>query len=191
MLENQMMDEYIIEDLCNENIQYLQQGANIIKNVPETVFYSKNHALYKSNIELQLHHIIDYYTAFFRGVYQPNGQVDYDFNESLYPRENIPAELLLKIEETIQQLNDFKTQNNRSILVKKSINFKLLSNKNNSPLVLPSTVMRELYSIMHHTLHHFYIIMMILKLHNIELDENFQIITGYKKYKSKTDLNIT
>ena len=118
-----------------------------------------------ASIGAHLRHILDFYSAFYYGL--KKGHIDYDDRQRNPQIEGELKTALQKILIVIEQLDSLGMQNNREVTIHAAIDVM------GDDSIGHSNVIRELQSLHSHTTHHMAIIAIALKLHNIDVEDNF------------------
>lgn len=139
-------------DLLAANLQVLQQGAELLRQVNDEQYTLTAAPLFAYGVGSHVRHCLDSYACFLRGL--PNGRIDYDQRE----RDELTAQDRLhacaRIELTLSLLQELLTRNAPAEL-----------NVRQDGLVWArSSIARELQFLLSHTVHHYALIALILRL---------------------------
>lgn len=137
-----------------ENYQILQQGIYLLESISNESYKLKQGIL-ESSIGEHFRHIIEHYELFWNGM--PNGHIDYDQRKR---NPLLETDRLFAIESMKQFVSLFQTQ----IFEQKNISISQNYNPTeNIPAILSNTN-RELLFLLSHTVHHYAIISILVKL---------------------------
>ncbi len=157
-----------------QNTQQLQSGIDVLSGVDDEVYTAGNHDFFASGIGKHFRHIIDLYNCFLRAG---NGRVDYDARERDPRIENDRVYAIEKAKEVIAGLNAL----GHDAATAKHTPEECLVNSNegaNPEYVTPwceSSLVRELQYLASHTVHHYAIIAMILRILGHDCPEHFGV----------------
>jgi len=170
-----------ISHLFNANIQSLKAAENILLNLHDEQYRAVVHP-YTANIGKHLRHITDHYQLLFDGLASdgPNpGCIDYDQRKRVEIEEHNRSAMILRLRQICGELQliSANTDKDRTLLISLAVDEGI-----EAPTV-PSSLSRELVFLQSHTVHHYAIIAAVLKLQNIEVDEEFGIAPSTLKYE--------
>lgn len=146
--------------VLRENIHYLTQAADLIAGLADDVYQNDSHSIFMSGVGKHIRHILDFYAAFLNGI---GTRIDYDARQRDIRVETDRGAARERIRDTIKSLQTAvpDTQaTQRSVTVKNDVQ----PENGDADAYATSTVQRELLFLLSHTIHHFAIIAMILKL---------------------------
>jgi len=146
-------------------LKQIQQQLHALKDGKSTVFAAPIPIIGGASIGAHLRHILDFYSAFYYGL--KKGHIDYDERQRDPLVENELASALQQISIVIEQLGTLRFREDRDVTIHIAVEV------TTDESVSHSNIIRELQSLHSHTTHHMAIIAIALKLHNIEVDDNF------------------
>jgi hypothetical protein len=163
------MNRVYFKALIESNIGQLKQIENIIEDISDQVYQNNESPYFTSGVGKHLRHILGFYNQFLAGWKE---RVDYDARVRDAHLENDRAYGIQKTREMVGRifrLTEDTVEFERPLYVK---------NDEHGPdgdpsLYTRSTLERELQFLRFHTVHHFAIIAMILKIQGIEPPEDF------------------
>lgn len=153
------------EHAAGENIHYLRQGIELIGRLDAELYRRSAAAPFRGGVGSQFRHCIDFYTCYLNGL--EGGRIDYSRRERDQRVESEPAYAVDRIETLIRSLAETAPGDlDRTLMVKSDM-----------PVVSPglpswsgSTVHRELQFLVSHTIHHYALIVSLLREQGFELD---------------------
>ena len=155
--------------LIQKNVAVLKQGLEILNQLDDQVYPEVKHAFSAHGIGSHLRHCLDFYQAFLNGV--EIGWIDYDNRQrdERIGRDRLTA--LQKIMEAIQGLERLSRLHEHTSLMVRLED----AGDDLKPSWSSSSVLRELQSLLSHTIHHFALIGLMLQLNGIEVPEDFGV----------------
>lgn len=158
-------------DILRDCAALLRQGSRIISVIPDDVFVATTPISPRGSIGAHFRHLLDFYDRFLCGL--EISRIDYNRRERNSGLEQKRTLTLQKIERTIGQLEQLKmTESNQHLLVRME----------NSSLWSRSSVLRELDFLLSHTVHHYSLIAMLLRLYEINPGEEFGVAPSTLEY---------
>lgn len=151
-----------LSTLVTNNITALERAQAVIKHLPEAVFTDKSEAAFSASVGEHFRHIIEHYQQFLDGWRA--GLVDYDRRARNAQLETNMASARAAISDLCLRFRALPDDLDLSQPV-------AVCNSDNSQM-LPSSLSRELLFLHSHSVHHFAIIVLILKQRGISIDEN-------------------
>lgn len=174
--------------MVNENLLYtinidlLEQGADILRNITDEQYQLIKTEYYRGTVGAHIRHILDHYSCLLNGW---NDKVDYDARSRNKEIEKNRISAISKIEQVITRFNQILKEN-RSIdlviLVKSNISEGYLGSPWSS-----STIKRELQFLVSHTVHHYALIALILRIQNISVPDSFGVAPSTLNYRAGND----
>ena len=165
-------------ELIESNIEQLQQAVDILQDISDKAYRHNDGPYFSSGIGKHLRHILGFYEQFFIGW---QDRVDYDSRSRDSQLENDRVYGIRKIREVIDQLNRMGWQKEilgQRLLVKNDEH----GFNNDLAAFTQSTIERELQFLRFHTVHHFAIISMILRIQGIEPPEELGFAPSTLRY---------
>ena len=154
-----------------ECVELLDQAAELIARLDRGVFTAVSPISPRASIGGHLRHVLDFYSSFIRGV--EFSQIDYNqrVRDTQVEREQLAA--LQKIDECAKGLKGLK-----SIRVHEHV----LVRTEDGSAWSRSSVLREIDFLKSHTIHHYALIAMILRLHEVDPGEEFGVAPSTLKH---------
>ena len=149
---------------AGENIYYLRQGIELIGRLDEGLYTHSTEAPFRGGVGSQFRHCIDFYSCLLDGLEE--SRVDYSCRERNPRVESQPAYAADRIHALIGRLAEVTGGDlGRTLQVRSDIPA--------TPSALPpwstSTVHRELQFLVSHTVHHYALIVSLLREQGFEL----------------------
>lgn len=153
--------------LVETNVAWLRQALDLLEQIDDRTFSTSPTNLAPHRAGSHLRHILEFYECFLDGV--AGGRIDYDArrrDESVERQRSIAAERIRSIIRRLQviaMLGDFEV---------------LVRMEDTAPGTvrdpfLTSSVTRELQTLSSHTIHHFALIAVTLRMHGVDLHPDF------------------
>lgn len=171
-----------LQKLVNENLYFLRQGRSLIADLEPEQFSTLKDATGNGTVGAHFRHCIDMYNCFLNGL--SCNLIDYINRERDKQVEQYCHVAERKIAEHIYQLLDLREhppQNNYIDII-------LVTDSEDSGAVqqkIPSSIMRELFMLSSHTVHHYALIAQILSRHEIDYPEYFGVAPSTLAYWKK------
>ena len=155
----------------------LEQAISLIARLDDDVFCALTPMSPRGSIGGHLRHVVNFYQSFLNGYQE--GQVDYNNRErdARFERDRLYA--LRCIEEVSRRLKGLAGVN---------ANEHLLVSVEDDSAWSRSSVLRELDFLKSHTIHHYSLVAMLLRLHEIEPGEEFGVAPATLKHWKQESL---
>ncbi|HKZ81571.1 MAG TPA: hypothetical protein VJ124_25105 [Pyrinomonadaceae bacterium] len=161
--------------IINKCIGLLEQADDLLKSMDETVFVSTCRISPRGSIGAHLRHVLDFYQCFLAGI--ESSRVDYDKRERNPKIERDLNSALTRVGSLIEDLGLLSSIDEQEFLLVSAED-----DGSGSHFSCNSSVLRELVFLESHTVHHYSLIAMILRLHEIEPPENFGVAPSTLSY---------
>lgn len=152
-------------------VTVLRQGIHLLERIDDELFVATTPFSPRGSIGAHIRHILDFYQLFLSGC--EKHRVDYNHRNRDPRVERYRFYALGKIEQTIEQLE-------RISLIDASHH--LLVSMENSSFWCRSSVLRELDFLLSHTIHHYSLIAMIVRMHEIDPGQDFGVAPSTLEY---------
>ena len=167
--------------LFADNLRLLRQGRDLVSSLDGELFGRAEPAVSSSGIGAHLRHMIDHYRSFLSGL--ANGAVDYDSRERNERAERDKDYALQVLEELMQAMTGASVSGvdaagDRPLKVKMDACAARPEEHNWSS----SSVERELQFLLSHTVHHYALIAVIMRLASIEPPEELGVAPSTLRY---------
>lgn len=165
-----------IQHLVHCNVVHLKQGLDLLRDLTDADYVATQSPVYTSGVGEHLRHILEHYICFLEGI--PNGQIDYDARrrDTRISSDRIFASTAIReISDGLENLNSENTQ----------LDIKMAGTKeadDGSPWS-ESTVKRELQYLQAHTIHHYALIALILRIQGIAPHEEFGVAPSTLRHR--------
>lgn len=164
--------------LIQDNVRLLEQGAALLSELPPDLYPKPEPSVASSGIGSHVRHVIDYYRRFLSGV--ESGRLDYDRRER---EERIERDLEYgcdQLRATIRALDGLRGEGDPSAPL--MVKMDAIDTASRPAPWSASSVERELQFVMSHTVHHFALIAVILRLNGREPVEGFGVAPSTLRY---------
>lgn len=156
--------------IAHQNVHVLQQGLDLLARCGD--LYAQPGPQGQSSAGAHMRHVLDCYHCFLRGVEAESGKVDYDARERDPEVETDAAHAAEVIRDVIRRLESLEADDLERPL---RVSVDAAAWKEGESLATPSSVARELQFLLSHTVHHYALISMILRLAGFEVDPDFGV----------------
>lgn len=161
--------------MISGNIYLLEQGASLLGQLDDQVYAAVPAEISRSGIGAHLRHCLDFYDSFLRGI--ELGKVDYDLRERNELIEVSRFAALAKIRELVDRLRQVCIGRDLELLVKRENEHSFLSLAWDR-----SSIQRELQFLFSHTVHHYALINVFLRLQGIQPVADFGVAPSTLKF---------
>lgn len=159
--------------LIDDNIQVLRQGAQLIERLDDQRYSLAARPLFTHGVGSHFRHCLDSYHCFFKGF--ETGQIDYDHREREELIERDRRFAVARIETVIARLRSLTSSDERIPLM----------TKQDSEVWSHTSLGRELQFLLSHTIHHYALIALALRLQGIEPGLEFGVAPSTLQFWSK------
>jgi uncharacterized damage-inducible protein DinB len=164
--------------IIHDNILFLRQGIDLLGQIDDDMYLKAVAPYAASGVGKHIRHNLDHYEMFLAGL--PAGDIDYDGRQRDPQIETDRRYAIQKMLSIISRLEKLEAKNlNRSVSVKMNEGRETQEASSRSQ----STVWRELQFLVSHTVHHYALIAMILKLHGFDCSKDFGVAPSTLKYQ--------
>ena len=163
--------------LIAANCSCLQQGATIVGALPEGLYADFHSAAPEGSIGAHLRHCIDHYDCFLQGLGE--GKIDYAKRERRIDIEQDPDTAIERLREQATELLSLQGEWDQD----RAIEVRTVSFDAEDHGWLPSTLGRELQFLLSHTIHHFALIAMLLRLAGITPPREFGVAPSTLQFR--------
>ncbi|HMV83091.1 MAG TPA: DinB family protein [Blastocatellia bacterium] len=162
--------------MTSSNIHLLEQGLALLAVIDDQPFAQAPKGIAQSGVGGHLRHCLDFYDSFLRGVGE--GKIDYDCRERNVLIEKDRAAAATKIESIIRRLGELRTANGEQPLLVKLEG----EQAGEAAAWSHSSISRELQFLLSHTVHHYALMAMLLRVQGVELPPEFGVAPSTLKY---------
>ena len=156
--------------LIDSNIHALNQGIALIEQIDDEMYTLAAHPLFNSGVGSHFRHCLDAYDCLFRGI--DTGKINYDHRErdEMVERDREYAAARIKL--TIDRLRSLSSGDELISLIVKQ----------DSAAWTYASIGRELQFLLSHTIHHYALIALILRLQGFSPAEQFGVAPSTLEY---------
>jgi len=156
--------------LINDNIELLKQGLDLIDSVTDEAYSQGIERISHSGVGGHFRHCLDFYQSFLTGM--DAGRIDYDKRVRDESVEKNRAAACARIEKTIKVLQSLSMSCFPARIL---VNLEGDTESDGNLGWSWSSARRELQSLLSHTIHHYALIAMILRLQGYEISSDFGV----------------
>jgi len=157
--------------LINENCQFLQRGIDLIEQLDDQIYSNNSSQYFMSGVGKHFRHVIDHYSSFLVGIEKLVNYDERERNHLVETNRKFAIETISNLIDRLSSLNETESLSNQQLLVKSNEGEVDLSDDSASH----SSVRRELQFLISHTVHHYALIAIILRIQGFEPPHNFGI----------------
>ena len=159
----------------NNCVRLLEQAVQVLNGIDDAIYVSTSAVSSHGSIGGHIRHILDFYQSFLNGV--ASGLINYRMRQRESRLEVDRLAALTRITTTISALESLsRVQGNNSLLVSTEDGY------SSEDMWCQSSLMRELEFLQSHTVHHYSLVAMLLRLHEIQPDEEFGVAPSTLRY---------
>lgn len=148
------------------NVHYLEQGVEVMRRLSDEAYTTCPENPYRGGVGVQFRHCLDFYDCFLRGL--ESGRIDYSRRERDPRVETDRHHSIARFQEICEQLADLSTER-----VERPVEVKSEDVIPGQPEWSSSSPARELQFLISHTIHHYALIVMMLKTQSYEVGREF------------------
>ena len=168
-----------IQTLLHDNVTLLEQGLELLEGMDEELYRSPRPEVSLSGAGSHVRHSIDFYERFLEALRSDGERLDYDGRQRDERLEKDPTAAGEKIRSIIAELERrVPAAAGRPLLVKSDARI-------DDPADAPwggSSIERELQVLSSHTVHHYALIAVVLRLHGHAVDDEFGVAPSTLRY---------
>lgn len=158
------------EALLAANVQVLQQGLALLAQLDDERYNATAAPLFAYSVGSHFRHCLDSYTCFLRGL--AHGRIDYDARERAEQTATDRQHACARLEGTMELLRDFQAAAPSGEL----------RVRQDGPHWARSSVARELQFLLSHTVHHYALIALLLRLQGFQPAAAFGVAPSTLEY---------
>ena len=169
-------NQYLVES----NLALLEQGRALLTSMDDEAYANRLPLLFSNRIGAQMRHILEFYECFLDGL--ALAHVDYD-SRRRDPQIEVSREAAIqKIESLAARLAENQvTAEDGRLRVRMEDTPPELS----EDAFLASSVSRELQVLMSHTVHHYALIAVAMRVQGLAVEENFGVAPSTLRYQQR------
>ncbi len=158
------------------NINWLQRALALVEQLEDGVFAASPAGLAPHRVGAHLRHILDFYECFFDGL--KSRRIDYDNRKRDESVERNRSSAAAKIRAIIRSFE---------AVLPEEPTLRVRLEGADVDAWLPSSVGRELQALSSHTIHHFALIAVILRVHGVDVDSEFGMSPSTSRYQAERE----
>jgi hypothetical protein len=169
----------VITELIATNVAWLKQALSLVQELDDVTFKSSPQGLVPHRVGSHLRHVLEFYECFLDGLRSLT--VDYDARQRSHSVETSRDAAADKISTILQRLEDNPWIHSDSVMFVRMENAE--EGRFENPY-LRSSVSRELQALSSHTIHHFALIAITLRVHGLDVDADFGMSPSTLRYQT-------
>lgn len=172
------MSEQVL--LVKNNVHFLQQGIELLNDLDDLVYQKTDPPVYQSSIGKHMRHILDHYQSLIK--YKDN-RIDYDTRERDERIETDKTYATSVANQIIENLNIFLTEPlllGENIMVRSNE-----GEETQNKIWSESTIKREFQFLLSHTVHHYALIAIILRIEGYKPDKEFGVAPSTLRFQKE------
>lgn len=163
--------------LTRDNLIVLQQGLDLLERIDDAAYETVTHPFSRHGIGSHFRHCLDFYQSFLAGV--RDGVIDYDARQRDEALAKERCLAIARFEDIVESLERLPSNLGRMPLLVRLEH----SGDAKDPLAWSeSSVMRELQSLVSHTVHHYALIALMLRLNGFSPADEFGVAPSTLEY---------
>ena len=163
------------KQLVQVNIGWLQQALTLIDQMDDETFSTSPPGLAPHRVGSHLRHVLEFYQCFLDGL--ATSRIDYDArkrDESIERQPRSATTSILSIISRLEEVSSFEEDRELAVRMENA----------DEDVYLISSVGRELQALSSHTIHHFALIAITLRVHGLEVDPDFGMSPSTFRYQA-------
>ncbi len=165
-------------DLIAHNIVYLRQGLDLLHTLDDDAYAASHPPYHQSSIGDHLRHCLEHYTSFQAGV--DARRIDYDARQRDVRIATVRPYAMQTIQDVIAFLQALAPED-EAVLVKMDCD----KDADSASPWSPSSLKRELQYLLAHTIHHYALIALLLRLQDREPHPDFGVAPSTLKFRKQ------
>jgi hypothetical protein len=161
--------------LVETNIEWLRQASSLVARLDDGTYAASPREIVPQRVGSHLRHVLEFYECFLDGL--KIGRIDYDRRRRDQSIENSRVAALDRIGSLISRLEN-------AALLDSDSRLGVRIEDCDDELYLDSSVGRELQALSSHTIHHFALIAVTLRLLGVEMDPAFGMSPSTLRYRA-------
>jgi hypothetical protein len=193
----------MIRELIDLNVTWLRQAYVLVNELDDTTFGTSPSGLVPHRVGSHLRHVLEFYECFLQGL--ESGRIDYDRRRRDVTVENSRRIAAARISAIICSLQKLAPQRKSvaaisaageeatsscGALERATLNAQCMlavrMENDEDGVYLQSSIGRELQALSSHTIHHFALIGVTLRLHGFPIDPEFGMSPSTLRYHAAT-----
>jgi len=166
----------MIRELIDSNVTWLRQAYVLVNELDDTTFLTSPNGFVPHRVGSHLRHVLEFYECFLQGL--ESGRIDYDRRRRDVTVENSRRVAAARIAAIICSLERTTLNAHRMLAVRME--------NDEDGVYIHSSIGRELQALSSHTIHHFALIGVTLRLHGFPIDPEFGMSPSTLRYHAAT-----
>ena len=170
-------------ETCKELVQvnkgWLRQALALLDQMDDETFSTSPPGLAPHRVGSHLRHVLEFYQCFLHGL--ATSRIDYDDrkrDESIERRRQSATTCIRSIISLLEEVSSFEEDWELAVRMENA------DPSANNDVYLISSVGRELQALSSHTIHHFALIAITLRLHGFDVDQDFGMSPSTLRYQA-------
>jgi hypothetical protein len=155
--------------LADDNLAFLQQSRDLVSRLSSDTYACTGHPVFGSGVGAHLRHVLDHYSNLLAGL--PSGRIDYDARAREASIEKDRTAALARLDELMAGMRALALHADKPLKVKMDCG----DQTDASGWWTDSSTRRELQFLISHTVHHYALIRLILKIQGIDAGAQFGV----------------
>ena len=163
------------KELVQVNIGWLRQALALLDQMDDETFSTSPSGLAPHRVGSHLRHVLEFYLCFLDGL--ATSRIDYDArkrDESIERRRQSAMTSVRSIVSRLEEVSSFEGDWELAVRMENA----------DEDVYLISSVGRELQALSSHTIHHFALIAITLRVHGLEVDPDFGMSPSTLRYQA-------
>ena len=163
------------KELVQVNIGWLRQALTLVDQMDDETFSTSPPGLAPHRVGSHLRHVLEFYECFLDGL--ETSRIDYDArkrDESIERWRHAASTSIRSIISRLEEVSSFEGDWELAVRMENA----------DEDVYLISSVARELQALSSHTIHHFALIAITLRLHGLEVDPDFGMSPSTLRYQA-------
>jgi len=164
-----------IAELVATNVAWLRQALSLVQRLDDATFRSSPQGLAPHRVGSHLRHVLEFYQCFLDGL--ATARIDYDArkrDESVERRRQSAMTSIRSIVSKLEEVSSFEGDWELAVRMENA----------DEDVYLITSVGRELQALSSHTIHHFALIAITLRLHGFDVDQDFGMSPSTLRYQA-------
>jgi hypothetical protein len=164
-----------ITKLIAANVAWLKQALSLVQRLDDVTFRSSPQGMAPHRVGSHLRHVLEFYECFLDGL--ATSRIDYDArkrDESIERRRQSAMTSIQSIVSRLEEVSSFEGDWELAVRMENA----------DKDVYLISSVGRELQALSSHTIHHFALIAITLRLHGFDVDQDFGMSPSTLRYQA-------
>jgi uncharacterized damage-inducible protein DinB len=162
--------------LTEVNLVVLRQALELVNRLSDDDYQGSTPQLPRGGVGAHFRHVLDHYDGFLRGL--GAGRIDYDLRDRDPELESRRERALAKFDEIARDVARIAPHD-----AQRTLHVALDCGEGDERIWSLSSVARELQFLVSHTVHHFAVIAVLLRLRGVEPGQDFGVAPSTLKYE--------